>query len=159
MQIDHYSYFCNSDDTTEGRMKDTESSTFHVLANALIVRSCQTLLCGLLRISPSNGVVPQSPVHTTSLDNLKHQLTTCSNRLKLRTVTRRHARSISSTADSLGASSTFRSDIMGRGLSSGSGKGFTLATSLEAKTQSPQLAIQRRSAVARYQRYNFEISQ
>ncbi|GJU53065.1 hypothetical protein Tco_1226779 [Tanacetum coccineum] len=100
----------DSTDTIEGRMKDTESSTFHVLANALIVRSCQTLLCGLLRISPSNGVVPQSPVHTTSLDNLKHQLTTCSNRLKLRTVTRRHARSISSTADSLGASSTFRSN-------------------------------------------------
>ncbi|GJZ40117.1 hypothetical protein Tco_0586680 [Tanacetum coccineum] len=70
-QIVSLLYFCNSVDTTEGRMKDTESSTFHVvtlkilnidvvipiLANALIVRSCQTLLCGLLRISPSNGVV------------------------------------------------------------------------------------------------------
>ncbi|GKA07104.1 hypothetical protein Tco_0686328 [Tanacetum coccineum] len=30
------------------------------------------------RISPSNGVVPQSPMHTTSLANLKHQVATYS---------------------------------------------------------------------------------
>ncbi|KAJ6796226.1 boron transporter 1-like [Iris pallida] len=33
-----------------------------------------TLLCGLLGIPPSNGVIPQSPMHTKSLATLKHQL-------------------------------------------------------------------------------------
>ncbi|KAM1392345.1 hypothetical protein ACFX2I_019933 [Malus domestica] len=37
------------------------------------VFSWQTLMCGLLRIPPSNGVIPQSPMHTKSLANLKHQ--------------------------------------------------------------------------------------
>ncbi|GJW55129.1 hypothetical protein Tco_0099214 [Tanacetum coccineum] len=46
----------------------------HNLANALIVYSCQTLLCSLLRIPPSNCVVPQSPMHPTSFANLKHQV-------------------------------------------------------------------------------------
>ncbi|KAM1181014.1 hypothetical protein ACFX1Q_020896 [Malus domestica] len=35
--------------------------------------SWQTLMCGLLGIPPSNGVIPQSPMHTKSLANLKHQ--------------------------------------------------------------------------------------
>ncbi|PKU62398.1 Boron transporter 1 [Dendrobium catenatum] len=34
----------------------------------------KTLLCGLLGIPPSNGVIPQSPMHTKSLATLKHQL-------------------------------------------------------------------------------------
>ncbi|GER55148.1 HCO3- transporter family [Striga asiatica] len=33
-----------------------------------------TLMCGLLGIPPSNGVIPQSPMHTKSLATLKHQL-------------------------------------------------------------------------------------
>ncbi|KDP37147.1 hypothetical protein JCGZ_06203 [Jatropha curcas] len=33
-----------------------------------------TLLCGLLGLPPSNGVLPQSPMHTTSLAVLKRQL-------------------------------------------------------------------------------------
>lgn len=33
----------------------------------------QTLLCGLLGIPPSNGVLPQSPMHTRSLAVLKRQ--------------------------------------------------------------------------------------
>ncbi|KAK4608520.1 hypothetical protein RGQ29_002080 [Quercus rubra] len=38
-------------------------------ANALLV-----ILCGLIGIPPSNGVIPQSPMHTKSLATLKHQL-------------------------------------------------------------------------------------
>lgn len=34
----------------------------------------QTLICGLLGIPPSNGVIPQSPMHTKSLATLKHQV-------------------------------------------------------------------------------------
>nr|CAD1825917.1 unnamed protein product [Ananas comosus var. bracteatus] len=33
-----------------------------------------TLLCGLVGIPPSNGVIPQSPMHTKCLATLKHQL-------------------------------------------------------------------------------------
>ncbi|XVE54967.1 hypothetical protein DITRI_Ditri03aG0123600 [Diplodiscus trichospermus] len=32
------------------------------------------VLCGLIGIPPSNGVIPQSPMHTKSLATLKHQL-------------------------------------------------------------------------------------
>ncbi|KAJ1420841.1 Bicarbonate transporter, C-terminal [Sesbania bispinosa] len=32
------------------------------------------ILCGLIGIPPSNGVIPQSPMHTKSLATLKHQL-------------------------------------------------------------------------------------
>ncbi|KAM1125771.1 hypothetical protein FF1_041038 [Malus domestica] len=35
--------------------------------------SWQTLMCGLLGIPPSNGVIPQSPMHTKSLATLKRQ--------------------------------------------------------------------------------------
>lgn len=34
----------------------------------------QTLFCGLVGIPPSNGVIPQSPMHTKSLATLKHQV-------------------------------------------------------------------------------------
>ncbi|KAL0668270.1 hypothetical protein Bca4012_030974 [Brassica carinata] len=34
----------------------------------------KTLICGLLGIPPSNGVIPQSPMHTKSLATLKYQL-------------------------------------------------------------------------------------
>ncbi|ONK78780.1 uncharacterized protein A4U43_C02F22330 [Asparagus officinalis] len=40
----------------------------------LLLLGCLTLLCGLLGIPPSNGVIPQSPMHTKSLATLKHQL-------------------------------------------------------------------------------------
>ncbi|CAL9219853.1 unnamed protein product [Arabidopsis halleri] len=33
-----------------------------------------TILCGLIGIPPSNGVIPQSPMHTKSLATLNHQL-------------------------------------------------------------------------------------
>lgn len=36
--------------------------------------SHQTILCGLIGIPPSNGVIPQSPMHTKSLATLKHQV-------------------------------------------------------------------------------------
>jgi len=36
--------------------------------------SVQTLLCGLLGLPPSNGVLPQSPMHTKSLAILKKQV-------------------------------------------------------------------------------------
>ncbi|XP_022891654.1 boron transporter 1-like [Olea europaea var. sylvestris] len=36
--------------------------------------SDQVILCGLVGIPPSNGVIPQSPMHTKSLATLKHQL-------------------------------------------------------------------------------------
>ena len=44
-------------------------------ANALIWYICyQTLLCGLVGLPPSNGVLPQSPMHTKSLAVLKRQV-------------------------------------------------------------------------------------
>ncbi|XP_071738368.1 boron transporter 1-like isoform X2 [Rutidosis leptorrhynchoides] len=46
-------------------------SSFHY---DLLLLGFLTLLCGLLGIPPSNGVIPQSPMHTKSLATLKHQL-------------------------------------------------------------------------------------
>lgn len=40
----------------------------------LLLLGFLTILCGLLGIPPSNGVIPQSPMHTKSLATLKHQL-------------------------------------------------------------------------------------
>ncbi|KAG0471945.1 hypothetical protein HPP92_016491 [Vanilla planifolia] len=40
----------------------------------LLLLGILTLICGLLGIPPSNGVIPQSPMHTKSLATLKHQL-------------------------------------------------------------------------------------
>ncbi|BFG32553.1 hypothetical protein CerSpe_188270 [Prunus speciosa] len=40
----------------------------------LLLLGFLVILCGLLGIPPSNGVIPQSPMHTKSLATLKHQL-------------------------------------------------------------------------------------
>lgn len=40
----------------------------------LLLLGFLTILCGLVGIPPSNGVIPQSPMHTKSLATLKHQL-------------------------------------------------------------------------------------
>ncbi|XP_070043707.1 boron transporter 1 isoform X1 [Nicotiana tomentosiformis] len=40
----------------------------------LLLLGFLTLMCGLVGIPPSNGVIPQSPMHTKSLATLKHQL-------------------------------------------------------------------------------------
>ncbi|OIW13451.1 hypothetical protein TanjilG_05341 [Lupinus angustifolius] len=40
----------------------------------LLLLGFLTLMCGLIGIPPSNGVIPQSPMHTKSLATLKHQL-------------------------------------------------------------------------------------
>ncbi|CAL5433659.1 unnamed protein product [Camellia sinensis] len=40
----------------------------------LLLLGFLTLMCGLIGIPPSNGVIPQSPMHTKSLSTLKHQL-------------------------------------------------------------------------------------
>ncbi|CAN6467233.1 unnamed protein product [Victoria cruziana] len=40
----------------------------------LLLLGFLTLLCGLVGIPPSNGVIPQSPMHTKSLATLKHQV-------------------------------------------------------------------------------------
>ncbi|KFK38103.1 hypothetical protein AALP_AA3G069800 [Arabis alpina] len=40
----------------------------------LLLLGFLTILCGLLGIPPSNGVIPQSPMHTRGLATLKHQL-------------------------------------------------------------------------------------
>ncbi|GLT66107.1 hypothetical protein SLA2020_384960 [Shorea laevis] len=40
----------------------------------LFLLGFMTLLCGLVGIPPSDGVIPQSPMHTKSLATLKHQL-------------------------------------------------------------------------------------
>lgn len=40
----------------------------------LLLLGFLTIMCGLLGIPPSNGVIPQSPMHTKSLATLKHQL-------------------------------------------------------------------------------------
>lgn len=46
-------------------------SSFHY---DLLLLGFLTILSGLLGIPPSNGVIPQSPMHTKSLATLKHQL-------------------------------------------------------------------------------------
>ncbi|TQE02759.1 hypothetical protein C1H46_011588 [Malus baccata] len=40
----------------------------------LLLLGFMVIICGLLGIPPSNGVIPQSPMHTKSLATLKHQL-------------------------------------------------------------------------------------
>ncbi|VFQ76233.1 unnamed protein product [Cuscuta campestris] len=40
----------------------------------LLLLGFMVMICGLLGIPPSNGVIPQSPMHTKSLATLKHQL-------------------------------------------------------------------------------------
>ncbi|XP_010546941.1 PREDICTED: probable boron transporter 3 [Tarenaya hassleriana] len=40
----------------------------------LLLLGFLTIFCGLVGIPPSNGVIPQSPMHTKSLATLKHQL-------------------------------------------------------------------------------------
>ncbi|CAO2815314.1 unnamed protein product [Amaranthus hypochondriacus] len=40
----------------------------------ILVLGLMTLLCGLIGLPPSNGVLPQSPMHTKSLATLKRQL-------------------------------------------------------------------------------------
>ncbi|XP_021895959.1 boron transporter 1-like [Carica papaya] len=40
----------------------------------LLLLGFLTLLCGLIGVPPSNGVIPQSPMHTKSLATLKYQL-------------------------------------------------------------------------------------
>ncbi|KAJ1414341.1 Bicarbonate transporter, C-terminal [Sesbania bispinosa] len=46
-------------------------SSFHY---DLLLLGFMVILCGLIGIPPSNGVIPQSPMHTKSLATLKHQL-------------------------------------------------------------------------------------
>lgn len=46
----------------------------HYPGNLFKIFSDQVVLCGLLGIPPSNGVIPQSPMHTKSLATLKHQV-------------------------------------------------------------------------------------
>ncbi|BFI31878.1 boron transporter [Marchantia polymorpha subsp. ruderalis] len=40
----------------------------------LLILSLTVLVCGLLGLPPSHGVIPQSPMHTRSLATLRHQL-------------------------------------------------------------------------------------
>ncbi|CAH9069042.1 unnamed protein product [Cuscuta europaea] len=40
----------------------------------LLILGFLVIICGLIGIPPSNGVIPQSPMHTKSLATLKHQL-------------------------------------------------------------------------------------
>ncbi|KAL8465430.1 hypothetical protein ACS0TY_034802 [Phlomoides rotata] len=40
----------------------------------LLLLGFLVIICGLIGIPPSNGVIPQSPMHTKSLATLKHQL-------------------------------------------------------------------------------------
>eukprot|EP00250_Pteridium_aquilinum_P007280 c17031_g1_i1 orf=627-2624(+) len=46
-------------------------SSFHY---DLLLLSALVIVCGLVGIPPSNGVIPQSPMHTKSLATLKHEL-------------------------------------------------------------------------------------
>ncbi|KAJ6366022.1 hypothetical protein OIU77_002569 [Salix suchowensis] len=38
-----------------------------------LLQAIMVILCGLIGIPPSNGAIPQSPMHTKSLATLKHQ--------------------------------------------------------------------------------------
>ncbi|XP_039142991.1 boron transporter 1-like [Dioscorea cayenensis subsp. rotundata] len=40
----------------------------------LLLLGFLTMLCGLIGVPPSNGVIPQSPMHTKGLATLKHQI-------------------------------------------------------------------------------------
>lgn len=53
----------------EFNLKKPSSYHYDLLLLGLLV-----IVCGLLGIPPSNGVIPQSPMHTKSLATLKHQL-------------------------------------------------------------------------------------
>lgn len=53
----------------EFNLKKPSSYHYDLLLLGLLV-----ILCGLIGIPPSNGVIPQSPMHTKSLATLKHQL-------------------------------------------------------------------------------------
>lgn len=57
--------------------RGTFTCTWFMVKNFFLVPkyfSFQTILCGLIGIPPSNGVIPQSPMHTKSLATLKHQV-------------------------------------------------------------------------------------
>ncbi|XP_023900736.2 probable boron transporter 2 [Quercus suber] len=67
-------YFDHSVASQLAQQKDfnlRKPSSYHY---DLLLLGFLTLLCGLLGIPPSNGVIPQSPMHTKSLATLKHQL-------------------------------------------------------------------------------------
>ncbi|KAJ7945859.1 putative Boron transporter [Quillaja saponaria] len=53
----------------EFNLKKPASYNYDLLLLGFLV-----ILCGLIGIPPSNGVIPQSPMHTKSLATLKHQL-------------------------------------------------------------------------------------
>lgn len=53
----------------EFNLKKPSSYHYDLLLLGLLV-----IVCGLIGIPPSNGVIPQSPMHTKSLATLKHQL-------------------------------------------------------------------------------------
>lgn len=70
---------------TAFRIHGTTTSLFDVHHYRMIKKNCfvkylnhvmvwQVILCGLIGIPPSNGVIPQSPMHTKSLATLKHQV-------------------------------------------------------------------------------------
>ncbi|XP_019197194.1 PREDICTED: boron transporter 1-like [Ipomoea nil] len=53
----------------EFNLKKPSSYHYDLLLLGLLV-----IVCGLIGIPPSNGVIPQSPMHTKSLATLKHQV-------------------------------------------------------------------------------------
>lgn len=67
-------YFDHSVASQLAQQKDfnlRKPASFHY---DLLLLGFLTLMCGLIGIPPSNGVIPQSPMHTKSLATLKHQL-------------------------------------------------------------------------------------
>ncbi|XP_074284392.1 putative boron transporter 2 [Silene latifolia] len=67
-------YFDHSVASQLAQQKDfnlKKPSSYHY---DLLLLGFLVILCGLIGIPPSNGVIPQSPMHTKSLATLKHQL-------------------------------------------------------------------------------------
>ena len=47
---------------------------YHASCSSWYINAMQVLVCGLLGVPPSNGVLPQSPMHTRSLAVLRRQV-------------------------------------------------------------------------------------
>ncbi|KAJ8553890.1 hypothetical protein K7X08_024568 [Anisodus acutangulus] len=65
----HHSVASQLAQQKEFNLKKPLSYHYDLLLLAFLV-----ILCGLIGIPPSNGIIPQSPMHTKSLATLKHQL-------------------------------------------------------------------------------------
>ncbi|KAJ6378263.1 hypothetical protein OIU78_028499 [Salix suchowensis] len=67
---------CMGKNASLGQVYGSMQEAYQHMQTPLIYQepSAQVIPCGLIGIPPSNGVIPQSPMHTKSLATLKHQI-------------------------------------------------------------------------------------